>query len=81
MMLNKKVVALRTLTLHLFCIFLCLGKEVRSEENGKIQDDAKKIVSDYDSLEKVEDVIEKSHIGGNEGDADENSFNPDTEVP
>ncbi|ETW53570.1 hypothetical protein PFUGPA_04586 [Plasmodium falciparum Palo Alto/Uganda] len=81
MILNKKVVALCTLTLHLFCIFLCLGKEVRSEENGKIQDDAKKIVSELRFLEKVEDVIEKSNIGGNEVDADENSFNPDTEVP
>ncbi|SOV74319.1 subtilisin-like protease 1 [Plasmodium sp. gorilla clade G3] len=81
MMLNKRVFALCTLTLHLFSIFLCLGKEVRLGENKNIQDDAEKIVNELRFLEKVEGVIEKSNIGGNEVDADENSFNPDTEAP
>ncbi|SPJ08921.1 subtilisin-like protease 1 [Plasmodium sp. DRC-Itaito] len=81
MMLNKRVFALCTLTLHVFSIFLCFGKEVRSGENKKIQGDAEKIVSELRFLEKVEGVIENSNIGGNEIEADENSFNPDIEVP
>ncbi|SOV11778.1 subtilisin-like protease 1 [Plasmodium gaboni] len=81
MMLNKRVLAVCTFSLHALFIFVCFANDLRVGENKKIQDDAEKIVSELRFLEKVEDVIEKSNIGGNEIDADENSFNPDTAVP